>query len=57
MSTQEQYFEKVLKTSATMLGRWKGASAALWELTAAHKSLRIEVVCGSVEVKENVDLY
>jgi hypothetical protein len=111
-TSQEQYFNRTLKTCATLLERWKGASAMMWELTASHKSLRIvlmkegsgnlllacldpirlrgpirwensdllvskaqlqegepegflvvdagadvEILCGGIEVKENVKLY
>jgi hypothetical protein len=38
---QEQYFEKLLKSSATFLGRWQGSGAEMRELTASHKSLRL----------------
>jgi hypothetical protein len=38
---QEQYFEKILKSSATFLGRWQGSRAEMRELTVSHKSLRL----------------
>jgi hypothetical protein len=38
---QDAYFEKLLKSCATFLDRWRGASAAMWELSVSHKSLRI----------------
>jgi len=37
----EQYIEKVLKSSATFFRRWKGSHAVLWELTVSHKTLAI----------------
>jgi hypothetical protein len=48
MSTpQERYFEKTLKACATMLARWKDASAVMWELTSSHKSLRLLLTRGN----------
>jgi hypothetical protein len=111
--SSDEYFDKILKSSVTFLGRWRDASAELWELTHSHKSLRIvllrknipgnlmitcvdplrirgpvrwdhadivisrapvpddeqdgflvvdvsadvEILCGSLEIKENVKLY
>jgi hypothetical protein len=46
MTLQEQYFEKTLKAATTMLGRWKGARAVMWELTATLKTLRILLTHG-----------
>ena len=43
---QEQYFDRILRTCATFLGRWKDASAAMWELTVSHKSLRLLLTRG-----------
>jgi len=40
-SDEERFFEKILKTSATFLARWRGASAELWQLTSSHKVLTI----------------
>ena len=43
---QEHYIGRLLKSCATFLGRWRGADAVLWELTASHRSLRILLVKG-----------
>ena len=40
-SDEERFFEKILKTSATFLARWRGAGAELWQLTQSHKTLTI----------------
>ena len=40
-ATNDEYFEKTLKSCATFLERWKGANAVMWELTVSLKTLRI----------------
>jgi hypothetical protein len=38
---QDRYFDGILKSGSTMLARWQGASAEMWELTRSHRTLRI----------------
>jgi hypothetical protein len=45
----DAYFEKILKSCETFLARWRGASAAMWELTVSHKTLRILLTRGDAE--------
>ena len=40
-SDEERFFETTLKASATLLARWRGACAELWQLTSSHKVLTI----------------
>src|SRR5262245_19245150 len=40
-ASEDLYFHKILQACGTLLERWRGADAVLWELTTAHKSLRI----------------
>lgn len=39
--SREAYVESTVKRCTTMLGRWKGATAVLHELTVSHKTLKI----------------
>lgn len=41
MTSQNQYYEKTLKSASTFLGRWAGAHAQLWDLTISIRTLRI----------------
>ena len=44
------FFERTLKSGATFLGRWSGADAQLWELTASHRTLKLLLTrAGSTE--------
>jgi hypothetical protein len=37
------YAARIVKSAATFLGRWRGATAHLRELTSSHQTLRIEL--------------
>jgi hypothetical protein len=54
-ASQELHFEKVLKTCATFLQRWRNANAIMWELTTSHKSLRL-VLSREGRLEENLVL-
>ena len=51
-TNDDEYFEKKLKSCATFLKRWKGATAVMWELTVSLKTLRI--VLTTAEQKGNL---
>ena len=41
MNEPNTHRDKLLKSSATFLARWRGASALMWQLTISHKTLDI----------------